>query len=295
MTKHTHLLGTMTATILAATATADLQYGQAMVSAESNCFTGSDRAFDQTAIKPGDLLEATSSCGGGGTSASLQAEEAWFVLSAGSSMPGKGAPSDEKGGRPMIDGGNGPGAVEVEFTIDRPTLFRMSRCREGSTVRFWDGEYQIAELGHGDQVTQLREGTYWATLETDQYGTPMWAEIDWQQSANDDPADVNGDGRIDLQDLTDLVTILSDNGAKKPSPETGKDKNKGKGKGRGFGGATPMPKPKPVQKPAKGKGGDKPQKGEAPALDTRDTLVKGDLNQDGKVDIKDITHLLAKL
>ena len=348
MTNCTKLIGTTTALILAAGACADLQYGEAILSAESNCFSGSEHDLVEEKITYNGTYEANSSCGGGMTSAYLHTDDAWFILSAGSSVPGQNGNSNDKDGRIVVDGGNGAAAVEVQFTVDRPTLFRMSRCLEGSNVRFWDGEYQIAELGHADQVTQLRAGTYWATIETDQYGSAVWAEIDWQQSDADDPADINGDGKVNHLDLADMITLLSDNNARKP----GLDKEKGKG----LGDVTPMPKPKPAQKPGLKparkpdlKPGQKPgrkpgercgtgsstkgdqfrsmqsfdrnsQPGqygpqlsdngadryqdkpsndkvdiEDPSRTSKKSRTKGDLDRDGKVDIKDIVILMGRL
>ena len=47
MTNCTRLIGTTTALLLTAAASADLQYGEALLSAESNCFAGSDHQLLQ--------------------------------------------------------------------------------------------------------------------------------------------------------------------------------------------------------------------------------------------------------
>ena len=363
MTSTTRILGTSTALAIAACAAADLRYDEVILSAESNCLTGSDRALFQQELDGRSHVEASSGCGGGETSAFLETGVDYFIISAGSTVPGQSLDADGK--TPMItDGGNGHGAVEVSITIDRPTLFRMTRCLEGSKVVFWDDDYRIAELDGPDQATPLPKGTYWATIETDAYGTPVWAEIDWQQQKQDDPADLNGDGRIDGADLAALIALVSDAGAqKKPQPKPGskpesKPESKPKPGSAGkpvpsFGtggtctdramtrcfrvkgersdkhplnGARPLPRPKPGSFGSKGtadgnafdgrprqeiedwsdaaegsgfggttnanKGfdGSIPPAASGPTLDDN-----GDLNADGKVDIKDIVYLMGRL
>ena len=371
MSYTTRILGTTTAMIMAAGATADLQYGEAILSAESNCFTGTDHVLVRQQVNLFDSMEAASACGGGETSAYLVADAEWFVMSAGSTVPGQGSQNDDEVVPIIIDGGNGAGAVEVEFTVDRPTLFRMSRCLEGSKVIFWDGDYQIAELNEADQVTQLPSGDYWATIETDLYGTPVWAEIDWHQQPEEfDPADVNGDGKVNAADLAALMELMpeskfqdktqdktrnktrsktqdkpqdktQDKPQAKPQekPSTGgdctdgaKSKSKGKSKGESKGtskgndkpawldGAKPMPKPKPgsfgstkgEQKGKFSKGDDQITNydNQADGSASSDNEIygadqtgqsgprfsnNGDLNADGKVDIKDIVYLMGRL
>lgn len=264
MTNCTRLFGTTAALILAAGACADLQYGDAILSAESNCFAGSDYEQIQQSIGIDSSLEVNTSCGGGSTSAYLETGDSWFILSAGSSVAGQGSSGSDAEVPVIIDGGNGAAAVEIEFTVDAPTLFRLSRSLEGSKVRFWDGDYQIAVLNNSDEETQLPQGTYWATVETDEYGTPVWAEIDWSQQEKDKPADLNGDGKLDAKDLAVLISIISDakgeaksdkdaKSDKKPEQyPTGGDCTEAKSKSSGklsatdsHDKATPMPRPKP--------------------------------------------------
>ena len=344
MTNYTRLIGTTTALVLASGACADLQYGDAILSAESNCFAGTQRDLVQQTLGAASAMEASSSCGGGSTSASLETGDSWFVLSAGSTVPGQGSSGSDAEVPIIVDGGNGHGAVELQFTVDAPTLFRMSRALEGSKVRFWDGDYQIAELKDLDEETPLPQGTYWATIETDQYGTPVWAEIEWSQQADEKPADLNKDGRLDEQDLAILVKLVSESkdsndkpskGKQKPSEhstggtctDAGKDAGKQKPSGKlsakdRLDGATPLPRPKPQQgglasadgkfegnvqpsdsHPQFGNGSSSAGDDKGSAKGSRKVLPielpkvkrKGDLDGDGKVDIKDIVFLLARI
>ena len=327
MTNCTRIIGTTTALLLTAAASADLQYGDALLSAESNCFAGSDHQVLQQSISFDNAAEVNSSCGGGMTSAYLETNENWFILSAGSTVPGQGSTDEEI--PIIIDGGNGAGAVEVEFTIDRPTLFRLSRSIEGSTVRFWEGDYQVAMLSNNDEETPLPKGTYWATIETDQYGTPVWAEIDWQQQGDDKPGDLDDDGKVDGKDLALLISLVADS-KDAPSKSSSDKYSNGHPTGgtctssgkKDFGlssslqvKGTPLPRPKPQPSgdsrsnnkvphaptglsdgPAattdKG-GSDKPAKVIAPTLPKSER--KGDLDGDGKVDIRDIVFLMARI
>jgi hypothetical protein len=364
MTNYTRALGTTVAMILAGGANADLQYGDAILNAESNCITGSDQMQIHQGVRMDDMMEVNSSCGGGGSAAYLIANPDWFILSAGSTVPGQqNQPDDEI---PIIvDGGNGPAAAEVQFTVDQPTLFRMSRCLEGSKVIFWDGDYPIAELDEADAVTKLPRGSYWATIETDLYGKPVWAEIDWhQQNPELDPADINGDGKVNSKDLAALVKLMHDakpqektstggdctDGAKSKAKGKAKGESKEKNKPEWLDGAKPMPKPKPGSfESSKGEQESKPWKGDDPITNYGDQLGNsnsngndfdgasqpgqsgprfsnngdqlgnsdsngndfdgtsqpgqsgprfsnnGDLNNDGKVDIKDIVFLMGQL
>ena len=371
MTNCTQLFGTAAALLLTVSASADLQYGDAILSAESNCFAGSDQQVLQQSIGVDNAAEVHSSCGGGMTSAYLETGESWFILSAGSTVPGQTSSGSKSEIPVIIDGGNGAGAVEVEFTIDRPTLFRMSRSIEGSKVRFWEGNEEIAVLNNSDEETPLPKGTYWATVETDQYGTPVWAEIDWDQQDDDKTGDLDEDGKVDSKDLALLLSIISNtmekdskNSSNKKSKNfpTGGDCTNGSKKGSKLDSAsnlqvkgTPTPRPKPQQgglagdldsvgsdrpgqeapqlgsnsssnrkapiaptglgdgpgattdkdasdKDSKDKGSDdkadksyknKPAKVLAPTLPK--SKRKGDLDGDGKVDIRDIVFLMARI
>ena len=353
MTNYSRLFGTTAALILAAGASADLQYGRAILSAESNCFAGSDQDYLQQSIGVDNALEVNSSCGGGSTTAVLETGDSWFILSAGSTIAGQGSAGSASEVPVIIDGGNGPGAVEIEFTIDRPTLFRLSRSIEGSKVRFWEGDDQIAVLNHSDEETPLPKGTYWATIETDQYGSPVWAEVDWEQQNDKKPGDLNDDGKVDAKDLTLLLSIISnDKDAKNTSDKkpaeaaTGGDCTAASKKdskihsvSNYFDKATPMPRPKPQAEKAgdlesAGSGqpgdhapklGDRSSSQKAPhaptgfsdgpgATNGKDSdkksdkksdkvlapslpkvQLKGDLDGDDKVDIRDILFLMSRI
>jgi hypothetical protein len=325
MTNCTAILGTATALILTVGANADLQYGEAVLSAESNCFTGAHHDLVQQSVSfAGEYLEASSSCGGGSTGAYLDTNADWFILSAGSTIPGQQSSGKET--VPVItDGGNGTGAVEVEFTVDGPTLFRMQRCQPGTTVKFWDGKDQIASLDSADGVTQLPQGTYWATIETDEYGTPMWAQVDWSQQEDQDPADINGDGKVNTLDLVELMQKMSEQKGSDKNHPTGGKCTAAAGKGKGgvkdiSSGYTPMPKPKPAQSKRKS-GGKEAQlddngdiygahmsqmKGRADGKESKFddngeifgahmSRMKGDFDQSGKIDMTDVIYLLKRL
>ena len=88
MTNCTRILGTTAALIIAGGATADLQYGEAILSAESTCFTGTDQAQARQKVSLDEMMEVNSFCGGGGTGAYLMADTDWFIMSAGSTVPG---------------------------------------------------------------------------------------------------------------------------------------------------------------------------------------------------------------
>lgn len=332
MTNCTRIIGVSAAMILTAYAAADFDYEQAILTAESNCFTGTHQEIVQQSLGANGSLEANSSCGGGMTSAYLEAGEDYFVLSAGSTVHGSSSSGSEKEAPVIVDGGNGYGAVEIEFTIDRPTLFTMSRSIEGSKVSFWDGQDLLDSLDYSDDKTALRAGTYWVSIETDEYGKPVWAEVDiWQDKK--DPADLNDDGKVDQKDLKELVSLMS----KKSSYPTGGDctdgaKDNGKAsldiKGKPIKGK-PLPRPKPgsfgsVKDMGNSYGvvmgylaSTESEKAKADFSDNKVQLentdkarkdvrhleieemkkpaLKGDLNGDLKVDMNDIFFLLKRL
>lgn len=215
MTNCTKLIGSSAAMILTACAAADFNYEQVLLTAESGCFTGSDRAVVQQSIGVDSSLEATSSCGGGMSTAYIEAHEYYFVLAAGSTVPGMNS-SEEEEVPVILDGGNGHSSVEIQFTIDRPTMFTMSRSMAGSEVRFWDENDLLDSLDEYGDRTALPAGTYWATTETDAYGTPVWSEVSvWQQAK--DPADLNDDGKIDQKDIPSLVSLIKKASNEKPA------------------------------------------------------------------------------
>ena len=317
MNNCTRIVGATTALMLGLAANADLQYGDAILSAESHCFMGVQHETVQRPIAfAGDHLSTISSCGGGSTTAFIETAPDWFILSAGSTAPGM--PTEGEKAPVLVDAGNGPGAVELAFTIDRPTLFRMQRCLPGTTVIFWDDDYQIAVLDSADEVTPLPAGSYWATLETDQYGTPTWAQIDWSQQEDSDPADINGDGKVNAQDIADQVSRMSESkpgtnakesdGTHTTGGECTKDDaaSSKQVKGRGdrkdkpvTGGFTPLPKPKPGS--MKGKPNSQASEGkgpqvffEAPNKETK-SRRKGDFDRNGKIDIHDIVYLIGRM
>ena len=284
-------------------ANANLQYGDALLRAESSCFTGvQEETLHQSIAFTGDQLSVDSSCGGGATNASVRTGPDWFVISAGSTTPGM--PTHGEKAPVIIDAGNGSGAVEIGFSIDRPTLFRMQRCLPGTTVFFWDGDYKIAVLDSADEVTPLPAGTYWATLETDHHGTPMWGEIGWSQQDESDPADINGDGKVNAQDLAELVSMMSDYGPGTKVKGTPGDSGKAKGRDGRKGkpvtaGFTPLPKPKPGSMKGKPENESSEDKGPKKFFDAPDkgnkSHGKGDFDQNGKIDIHDIVYLIGRM
>ena len=199
--------------IITACAMADLRYGEAILSAESNCFIGSQHDLVQQELGFNSTLEAYTSCGGGMTSAYAETYGQYFVLSAGSTVPGmsNSGHGDEASDdyTPIIDACNGHAAAEIQFKVDRPTLFTMNRMIEGTSVSLWADSDLIDSLDFaGDQIA-LRAGTYWASVETDQYGTPVWGEVEWWQDDDDKPADLDKDGKVDQKDVAILVSLMS--------------------------------------------------------------------------------------
>jgi hypothetical protein len=157
------------------------------------------------------------------TSAYTEAGKGYFVLSAGSTTHGSSGSESDEDAPVIVDGGNGYGSVEIEITIDRPTLFTMTRSIERSRVSFWSNGDLLDSLDYSDDRTALRAGTYWVSIETDEYGTPVWAEVDvWQQEK--DPADLNDDGKVDQKDLSKMVSLMSKTSKDKPSEDKGSKK-----------------------------------------------------------------------
>lgn len=319
MNTTTKLVAGTAAFIMTTCALADLEYGSAILTAQSACDDAKGSQAIKGSLDQSNRMEAHAHCQSGMSSASVETGDDYFVLAAGSNN--SGAQKVNENNKKAKANNNPYASVEFMITVDRPTLFTMDRAIADSHVKFWSGSDLLDSLNKPGEQTALREGQYWVTIETDQYGTPTWAEISWWQNAGE-PADLNKDGQVDQKDLIVLVSEIKKSANEKQPSQAGKKQYPAKHPTNVTKGGLSKPASKPnqadkvqpndkryhINQPVKvgsAKTMADKQKGAAKQDWTPlprpkpnccgDKPMKGDLNNDKKVNMKDLILLLKRL